>query len=181
MSFHLYFFAIFFRSGIHPWFYCAHISSAARESFKRVHDWCKAGWHRPGTKSWLRRRCQQHKHPWTPPSNQQLHLRMYLLRMPSSLPVRRVYNFDPNIPGWKRPISPTKTRRRIDLMTSMQITSSVTAISNLWQFHSLYCYLATTTEEVTNPTHLEMYMGFIHFTVGILKMTHSSPWHICLE
>ena len=26
----------------------AHRSSAARDSFKRVHDWCKAGWRRPG-------------------------------------------------------------------------------------------------------------------------------------
>ena len=37
----------------------AHRSSAARDSFKRVHDWCKAAWRRPDgppkQKSWLRR------------------------------------------------------------------------------------------------------------------------------
>ena len=38
----------------------AHRSPSARDSFKRVHDWCKAGWRRPGAPppkqiSWLRR------------------------------------------------------------------------------------------------------------------------------
>ena len=34
----------------------------------------------------------------------------HLHRMPSSLPVRRVYDFNPNIHGWKRPIGRPKTR-----------------------------------------------------------------------
>ena len=34
-----------------------------------------------------------------------------LHRMPSSLPVRRVYVFNPNIHGWKRPRGRPKTRR----------------------------------------------------------------------
>ena len=63
MSFHLYFFAIFISlwGSTHDSADCwsAHRSSAARDSFKRVHDWCKAGWRRPGApppkqKSWLR-------------------------------------------------------------------------------------------------------------------------------
>ena len=55
----------YFALGLHPWLcwlldWSAHRSSAARDSFKRVHDWCKAGWRRPGgpppkQKSWLRR------------------------------------------------------------------------------------------------------------------------------
>ena len=52
MSFHLYFFAIFISlwGSTHDSADCwsAHRSSAARGSFKRVHDWCKAGWRRPG-------------------------------------------------------------------------------------------------------------------------------------
>ena len=52
MSFHLYFFAIFISlwGSTHDSADCwsAHRSSAARDSFKRVHDWCKAGWRRPG-------------------------------------------------------------------------------------------------------------------------------------
>ena len=46
----LYFLAIFFDLGsTHDSTDCwsAHRSPAARESFKRVHDLCKAGWHRP--------------------------------------------------------------------------------------------------------------------------------------
>ena len=65
MSFHPYFFAIFSRSGspTHDsaaW-WSAHISPAACDSFKRVHDWWKAGWRRSGAppptqqKSWLLR------------------------------------------------------------------------------------------------------------------------------
>ena len=34
----------------------------------------------------------------------------HLLRMPSTLPVRRVYDFNPNIHGWKRPTGRPKTR-----------------------------------------------------------------------
>ena len=34
----------------------------------------------------------------------------HLLRMPSSLPVRRVYDFNPNIHGWKRPRGCSNTR-----------------------------------------------------------------------
>ena len=34
----------------------------------------------------------------------------HLQRMPSSLPARRVYDFNPNIHGWKRPRSRPKTR-----------------------------------------------------------------------
>ena len=37
-------------------------------------------------------------------------LRQRRHRMPSSLPVRRVFDFNPNIHGWKRPIGHTKTR-----------------------------------------------------------------------
>ena len=52
MSFHLYFFAIFISlwGSTHDSADCwsAHRSSAARDSLKRVHDWCKAGWRRPG-------------------------------------------------------------------------------------------------------------------------------------
>ena len=54
MSFHLYFFCYFyFALGLHPWLcwlldWSAHRSSAARDSFKRVHDWRRAGWRRPG-------------------------------------------------------------------------------------------------------------------------------------
>ncbi len=52
LSFHLYFFAIFISlwGSTHDSADCwsAHISSAARDSFKRVHDWCKARWRRPG-------------------------------------------------------------------------------------------------------------------------------------
>ena len=65
MSFHLYFFAIFISlwGSTHDSANCwsAHRSSAARDSFKRVHDLCKAWWRRPGAppppkqKSWLRR------------------------------------------------------------------------------------------------------------------------------
>ena len=65
MSFHLYFFAIFISlwGSTHDSADCwsAHRSSAARASFKRVHDWCKVGWRRPGAPpppkqiSWLRR------------------------------------------------------------------------------------------------------------------------------
>ena len=39
---------IFVAIFISPWLWSAHRSSAARDSFKRVHDWCKAGWRRPG-------------------------------------------------------------------------------------------------------------------------------------
>ena len=52
MSFHLYFFAIFISlwCSTHDSADCwsAHISSAARDSFKCVHDSCKSGWSRPG-------------------------------------------------------------------------------------------------------------------------------------
>ena len=34
----------------------------------------------------------------------------HLLRMPSSLPVRRVFDFNPDIQGWKRPRGRAKTR-----------------------------------------------------------------------
>ena len=69
MSFHLYFFAIFISlwGSTHDSADCcsAHRSSATRDSFKRVHDWCKAGWRRPGDppkqKFWLRR-CSHHNH-----------------------------------------------------------------------------------------------------------------------
>ena len=63
MSFYLYFIAIFISlwGSTHDSADCwsAHRSSAARDIFKRVHDWCKAGWRRPGAppqqKCWLRR------------------------------------------------------------------------------------------------------------------------------
>ena len=62
MPFHLYLFAIFILlwGSTHDSADCwsAHRSSAARDSFKRVHGWCKAGWRRPGApqqKSCLRR------------------------------------------------------------------------------------------------------------------------------
>ena len=52
MSFHRYFFAIYISlwGSTHDSADCwsTHRSSAARDSFKRVHDWCKAGWRRPG-------------------------------------------------------------------------------------------------------------------------------------
>ena len=52
MSFHLYLFAIFISlwGSTHDSADCwsAHRSSAACDSFKRVHDWCKAGWRQPG-------------------------------------------------------------------------------------------------------------------------------------
>ena len=55
MAFHLYFLLFWFRSGAPPmysgdWWSAniAHRSPAAHDSFKRVHDWCKAGWRRPG-------------------------------------------------------------------------------------------------------------------------------------
>ena len=50
------------------------------------------------------------------PSNQLHHISYdnaafgHLHRMPSSLPARRVYDFNPNIHGWKRPRGRPKTR-----------------------------------------------------------------------
>ena len=41
--------AVFYeKGGYKPVRFCAHRSPAARDSFKRVHDLCKAGWCRPG-------------------------------------------------------------------------------------------------------------------------------------
>ena len=52
MSFHPYFFAIFSRSGAPPTTLLPDgaltYPPAACDSFKRVHDWCKAGWRRSG-------------------------------------------------------------------------------------------------------------------------------------
>ena len=51
------------------------------------------------------------KQPTTSPLVRQRRLRWFghLHRMPSSLPLRRVYDFNPNIHGWERPISRPKT------------------------------------------------------------------------
>ena len=63
MSFHLHFVA-FFRSGAPSMTLLTAGAltaiQAARDSFTRAHDWCNAGWRRPGgplqkQKSWLRR------------------------------------------------------------------------------------------------------------------------------
>ena len=52
------------------------------------------------------------KQPTTSYLLRQRHLRWFghLLRMPSSLPIRRVYDFNPNIHGWKRPRGRPRTR-----------------------------------------------------------------------
>ena len=48
-----YIFAIFFRSGAPPMTQLTAGAlaalAAARDSFNRVHNWCKAGWRRPGS------------------------------------------------------------------------------------------------------------------------------------
>ena len=52
------------------------------------------------------------KQPTTSSLLRQRRLRwfVHLHRMPSSLPVRRVFDFNPNIHGWKRPRGRPKTR-----------------------------------------------------------------------
>ena len=90
------------------------------------------------------------KHPTAGSLLRQRRLRCFghLQRMPSSLPVRRVFDFSPNIHGWKRPRGRPKPDGRIQSNMISILLASTPSMPHRWsmtdpQWKAFVCGLPT--------------------------------------
>ena len=85
----------------------------------------------------------------------------YLHRMPSSLPVRRVFDFNPNIHGWKRPRGRPKTRwadsNKHDLHSAgLDTTNAAQMVYDIPQWKAFVCGLPTLEPELVIIIQLDL-------------------------
>ena len=84
----------------------------------------------------------------------------HLHRMPSSLPARRVYDFNPNIHGWKRPRGRPKTRWadsiKHDLNSAgLDTTNAAQMVFDRPQWKAFVSGLPTLESQVSQASHYE--------------------------